>query len=202
MAFARILTDIRDVEYILYENELGKEVNGMNKENVAFSVQMTPGEVFKFTIYHSYHKLSGIVGVCLSLLALLLLVTSFSELTDQNKTVLTIVALWFTILEPLTLFGRARTQVRKNKAYQKPLHYQMNQDGITVSQDEEQQTIPWNNLMKIVETKSQYLVYSSKIHAFVFPKKALGDECRTVEDIMVYYTKDTTVKLIGRIKNK
>lgn len=202
MAFARILTDIRDVEYILYENELGKEVNGMNKENVAFSVQMTPGEVFKFTIYHSYHKLSGIVGVCLSLLALLLLVTSFSELTDQNKTVLTIVALWFTILEPLTLFGRARTQVRKNKAYQKPLHYQMNQDGITVSQDEEQQTIPWNNLMKIVETKSQYLVYSSKIHAFVFPKKALGDECRTVEDIMVHYTKDTTVKLIGRIKNK
>lgn len=174
----------------------------MNKEEIAFSVQMTHGEVFKFTIYHSYHKLSGIIGVCLSLIALFVLVTSFGELTDQNKTVLTIVALWFTVLEPLTLFCRARTQVKKNKTYQKPLAYLMNQEGITVSQDEEHQTIAWNNLMKIVETKSQYLVYSSKIHAFVFPKKALGDECETAEDIMIQYTKSTAVRLVGKIKKK
>lgn len=174
----------------------------MKTEEISFSVKMTPIEVFKFTLYHSYHKLSGLIGILLSLIALVILIVSFSELDDRNKTILTIVALWFTILEPLTLFFRARTQVKKNKAYQKPLEYLMNSEGITVSQDEQQQTIAWDKLMKIVETKTQYLVYSSRIHAFVFPKKSIGDACDIVGDIMIQYTLDTGVRLIGKIKHK
>lgn len=174
----------------------------MSKEDISFSVKMTPMEVFKFTLYHSYHKISGLIGICLSIIAFVILVTSFGELDDRNKTVLTIVALWFTVLEPLTLLFRARTQVKKNKTYQKPLEYLMNPDGITVSQDEEHQTIAWSQIMKIVETKSQYLVYSSRIHAFVFPKKSIGDACGAVEEAMLHYTKDTQVRLVGKIKNK
>lgn len=172
----------------------------MEKDEVAFSVKMTPIEIYKFTIYHSYHKVSGLIGVCLSIGALIMLIVSFNELTDRDKTVLTFVAAWFLILEPITMFFRARSQVKRNKSYQKPLDYQMNQEGITVSQGEEQQTIAWENLMKIVATKSQYLVYSSKIHAFVFPKKALGQDCEKAEAVMLKYTKGMEVRLSGKLK--
>lgn len=172
----------------------------MEKDEIAFSVQMTPMEIYKFTIYHSYHKASGLLGVCLSIAALIMLIVSFNELTDRDKTVLTFVAAWFLVLEPVTLFFRARSQVKRNKSYQKPLNYQMNQEGITVSQGEEQQTIAWENLMKIVATRSQYLVYSSKIHAFVFPKKAFGQDCEKAEIIMRKYTEGTGVRLSRRIK--
>lgn len=174
----------------------------MEKDEIAFSVQMTPMEIYKFTMYHSYHKASGLLGVCLSIAALVMLIVSFNELTDRDKTVLTFVAAWFLILEPVTLFFRARSQVKRNKSYQKPLNYQMSREGITVSQGEAQQTIVWENLMKIVETKSQYLVYSSKIHAFVFPKKALGQECEKAETIILEYTKGTGVRLSSRIKKR
>lgn len=172
----------------------------MNKDEIAFSVQMTPMEIYKFTIYHSYHKASGLLGVCLSVAALVMLIMSFGDLNDRDRTVLTFVAAWFLILEPVTMFFRARGQVKRNKSYQKPLNYQMNQEGITVSQGEEHQTITWESLMKIVETNSQYLVYSSKIHAFVFPKKALGEECKKAEEIMLENISGTGVRLAGKMK--
>lgn len=169
----------------------------MVKEKITFSVQMTVKKVYAFTMYHVYHGLSGIFGVCLSLVALINLIVSFDTLSDQNKTILTFVAAWFIILEPVVMLQRAKSQVKRNKAYQKPLNYQLDGSGITVFQDDETQTIAWEKLIKIVKTRSQYLVYSSKIHAFVFPKKDVGAECDALDAMILYYTKDTNVKRKG-----
>ena len=49
----------------------------MDKEKITFSVQMTAKEVYMFTMYHVYHGFSGILGLCLSLVALMNLVLSF-----------------------------------------------------------------------------------------------------------------------------
>lgn len=173
------------------------------KEEIQFSVQMTAGEVYQFTIYHLYHKFSGIFGVCLSLMAFIILITSFDSLTDQSRVILTLVALWFTILAPVILFFRSKGQVKRNKSYQKPLNYQLDHTGITVSQDDAKQTIEWENLMKIVETKSQFLIYSSNIHAFVFPKKAVGEKCSVLREMLIGYTEKTNVRLKGmKMKQK
>lgn len=174
----------------------------MVKEKIQFSVQMTAGEVYKFTMYHMYHGLSGIFGICTSLIAFILLLTSFDSLTEQSKAILILVAMWFVIIDPVILIFRSKSQVKRNKSYQKPLNYQLNQDGITVSQDELEQTMAWDNLMKIVETKTQFLVYSSRVHAFVFPKKAVGESCDAVREMLLQYTEGSNVRLKGMIKKK
>lgn len=171
------------------------------KEEIRFSVKMTAGEVYRFTIYHMYHKFSGIFGVGLSLVAFIMLITSFESLTDQSRVILVMIAVWFTILVPVILFFRSKGQVKRNKSYQKPLNYQLDRTGITVSQDDVEQTIAWENLMKIIETKSQFLIYSSNIHAFVFPKKAVREECAAVRGILLHYTEGTKVHFKG-IKKK
>lgn len=172
------------------------------EEKIQFSVQMTAGEVYRFTLYHLYHKFSGIFGICLSLTAFIILIASFDSLTDQSRVVLTLVALWFTILAPVILFFRSKGQVKRNKAYQKPLNYQLDCAGITVSQDDVKQTIEWENLMKIIETKSQFLIYSSNIHAFVFPKKAIGEKCSILRGMLIGYTKGTRVRFKGIKKQR
>lgn len=169
----------------------------MNEKEITFSVQMTPGEIFKFTMYHSYHKLSGIIGVLLSLAAIVILLCSFGELNDRDRTVLIIVAIWFTILEPLTLLSRARGQVKRNKTYQQPLNYKLDDSGITVSQNDAQQTIGWDNLIKIVETKTQFLVYSSRVHAFVFPKKSIGTDLSVVKELLLDYAHNFNIPIKG-----
>lgn len=174
----------------------------MNREDISFSVQMTQKELFRFTVYHNYHKISGLIGVALSLIALFILITAFGELNDRDKTVLTLVAVWFIIFEPFSLMQRAKSQIIRNKTYQKPLNYCVSAEGITVSQEEESQTLPWENIKKIVETKSQYLVYSSNIHAFIFPKSALGEDSVLAKQLMLQYTKDLGVQYSGRFRKR
>lgn len=174
----------------------------MVEEDIQFSVQMTAKEVYRFTMYHMYHGMSGIVGICMSLLAFAILITSFDTLTEQSRAILGLIAIWFIIIDPIILLFRSRGQVKRNKSYRKPLVYRLNQDGITVSQDEVEQIIAWENLMKIVETKTQFLIYSSRVYAFVFPKKAIGESCDEVREMLIQYTKGGNVRLKGKIKKR
>lgn len=172
----------------------------MEKKSIMFSVQMTVKEVYKFTFYHVYHGFSGLFGLCLSLLAFVNLLVNFSELSNMGKSLMIIVAAWYTVLEPLMMISRAKAQVKRTKAYQKPLQYCVDESGITVSQDEESNTIAWNMLAKIVETKSQFLVYSSRIHSFVLPKSMMEGQEEAMHCFVLDYTKNTNVKLKGRLR--
>ena len=170
------------------------------KKLITFSVQMTWKEIYKFTMYHTYHSFAGIFGLVLSVIALANLIISFDELSDQGKTIMTIVAAWFLIFEPIRMLARSKSQMKLSKAYKKPLDYIISEEGVTVSQDEESQTIEWSRLLKNVETKTQILVYSNRINAFIFPKECFKDQLSDVREIMVEYTKDTQVKLKGKIR--
>lgn len=165
----------------------------MEQDTISFSVQMTVKDVYRFNMYHVYHSASGLVGLLLSLLALCNLIISFDSLTDQGKTIMTIVALWFTVLEPIMVYSRAKKQVKKITSYHKPLHYKIDEQGITVSQDEESQRMEWNRLRRIVKTRQQILVYSSRVHAFIFPRVAWQDQEKKIQNLLKKYAADNGI---------
>ncbi|HCJ07147.1 MAG TPA: hypothetical protein DHV96_01915 [Lachnospiraceae bacterium] len=165
----------------------------MEQDTISFSVQMTVKDVYRFNMYHVYHSASGLVGLLLSLLALCNLIISFDSLTDQGKTIMTIVAMWFTVLEPIMVYSRAKKQVKKITSYHKPLHYKIDEQGITVSQDEESQTMEWNRLRRIVKTRQQILVYSSRVHAFIFPRVAWQDQEKKIQNLLKKYAADNGI---------
>ncbi len=174
----------------------------MERKPITFSVKMTWKEIFKFTMHHTYHSIAGIFGVLLSLFALANLIISFDKLSDQSKTIMTIVAAWFLIFEPLRMLFRSKSQMKLVKAYRKPLDYRVDEQGITVSQDEESQTIEWERLYRIIETKSQFLVYSNRINSFIFPKSSLEGQADELGNAMAEYSKDTAVRLLGGMKKR
>ena len=172
----------------------------MKDDKIAFSVQMTPKEIFRFMCYHVYSKLSGIFGVLLSMVACIILVVSFPELTDQSRTILILIAIWFLILYPVMLYTRSSGQVKRNPIYQKPLHYVIERSGITISQEENEQMVSWEQITTVVETKYQYLFYSSRIHAFIFPKEMIGVESDVFNQKVCGYIEDKQIRLKGAIK--
>ncbi len=172
----------------------------MENKPITFSVQMTAKEVYKFNLYHVYHNFSGLFGLGLSLLALLNLIINFHSLSPQARAIMTLVAAWFIVLEPNMMRGRAKTQVQRTKAYQQPLNYRIDETGITVSQNDESQTLAWSNLVKVVETKTQFLVYSSRIHSFVFPKSMMEGQENDFRAYTFFYTRDVNVQFKGKMK--
>lgn len=174
----------------------------MERDSVSFSVQMRAQDLYRFKIYHVYHGFSGVLGIFLTVLAAIMLVANFKSMDEQSRIVLVLIVAWFIVIDPLRFWLHSKGQIKQNKVYHNPLQYRIDEAGITVSQNEATQTMAWENMLKLIETKKQFIVYSSKIHAFIFPKEAVGTECDLLRKFLVSYAMDKNVKIKGFMKDK
>ena len=55
-------------------------------------------------------------------------------------------------------------------------------DGVTVEQDGQTGTIPWEAMYQIVGNKWQFILYKDRIHAFLLPK-SVAERKREAEGI-------------------
>ncbi len=156
------------------------------EEQIEFDVKMKTKDMYQFLLYHTYGRISGWFGVLLSVISIIMLVTGFDTYDDAGKMVLVVIALAFTVVNPLMLLSKAMQQVANNPTYKKPLHYAVTNEGITISQDEQSQTMSWENIKKVKQFSNVLIVYTSKVHAFVFPLDQLtgcGDALKKCIDI-------------------
>ena len=63
------------------------------------------------------------------------------------------------------------------------LHYLVDEKGFTVSQGEESANLPWDQIYKMVATKSNVLVYSTRINAYIIPREQLGEQYKDLAKI-------------------
>lgn len=76
---------------------------------------------------------------------------------------------------PVALFMKSVNQVKLNPVFQEPLHYVLDEEGITVRSGENQDSLPWEQMYKAVSTTSSVILYTNRVNACVFPKSDLGD---------------------------
>lgn len=152
------------------------------EKQIEFDVNMKTGIMYKFLLCHTYSGFGGWFGVILSLIAIFLLVTSYDSYDDAGKLILVVIALAFTVLNPLMLLSKAKQQVISNAVYKKPLHYTLTEDGIVISQEEQSETMPWDRIQKIRQFSGVLIVYTSKVHAFIFPLNQMGEQADAVKE--------------------
>lgn len=143
---------------------------------IKLKIQLTVKELFNFLIAHTYSNFSGYVGVVLSICALIAFGYSFDnpQMNPAYKFVLLITGLLFTVVQPLMLYSKAKNQVKQNEAINKPLEYTISYSGIRVACDGDYADYTWDQIMKINSTKINVLIYTSRIRAFVIPKREIG----------------------------
>ncbi len=143
-------------------------------KEVRFSVQVTVKDMYAFLMHHSYRGGSLIADAIVTFGAIGLLLAGFGK-GDPVKTVaLIFVAMLFTVIHPLQLYTKARKQVKNNEVFKEPLDYVLTEEGITLSQGEQSQSITWEDVYQVKEYKSQILVYTGRVYAFIWPKSALA----------------------------
>ena len=164
-------------------------------KEVKFSVQITVKDMFAFLMHHSYRGMSLLADAIVTFGAIGLLLAGFGK-GDPVKTVaLIFVALLFTVVHPLQLYNRARKQVKGNDVFKKPLDYVLTDEGITMSQGEETQSFTWADVYQIKEYKSQILVYTGRVYACIWPKRALV-ECEN--EVRELFKKHLSEKVAGK----
>ncbi len=152
------------------------------------SVSMRFDALFNYVLNTNYRNISGVVGIGISIFSLIFLIIKWGELTNAHKVAFAILALLFTVLNPLNLAFKTYKQLKLSPAYKTPLVYTFGDDGITVKQGEVEQLLPWKNICRIMMTGKILAIYTSRIHAFVIPLSELGDDKGKILAAVVQFT--------------
>ena len=143
------------------------------------SVNMTFPALFSYVLNTNYRSMSGILGLVLSFGAIVMLVIGWNATSGRQKAIFIIVALMFTVINPLSLAFKTFKQLKTSPSYKQPLVYTFGDNGIGVSQGEEHM-----DLM----TKYMLAVYTNRMHAFVIPLDQLGDDKGKILASVVNFT--------------
>ena len=141
--------------------------------------------MYSFLMQHTHRSFKGIFGVCISVAALAAFALSFDGNGDTTrKVILLIIGLLFTVVNPIILLIKAQQQVLLSPVYKNPLTYLFTEDGMTVSQGEQEQSLAWNAILEVRKTASVLIIYTAKNTASILAYKEMGENRQAVEEMI------------------
>lgn len=140
-----------------------------------FDIKMTFGEMYRFNLYHAYHNSQGIMSVVLTIMICVIVALTWGDIDVAYSVLYLFFAGVLLFYVPVTLWGKSKLQIEKSPIFKQPLHYVIDEEGITTSQGDASATMPWKQVYKLVSTKHAILVYGSRIRANVIPRKQIGE---------------------------
>lgn len=145
-------------------------------EEIRFQVDLSVSELYVFSMRHTYCSASGVFGLLLSFGSLAVCALRYESLDGSAKLALLIIGLLFTVVQPIMLYGKAFTQRQRNKDINATLQYCISEEGIQVSQGEQQVQVLWYDVRKMVQSKHAVYLYMSPVRAFIFPRRQCGNQ--------------------------
>ena len=129
-----------------------------------FDIKMTIRDMYRFNLYHAYHNSQGILSIVLAIMICVIAVLTWGDIDMAYSVLYLFFAGVLLLYIPVTLRGKSKLQVEKSPVFKQPLHYVIDEQGITASQ-----------VYKLVSTKHAILVYGSRIRANVIPRDQIGE---------------------------
>ena len=150
--------------------------------SIEFDVKMTSGKMYDYMLRHTFTSFSGIVG---EILGLLLVAGYFVTENPTKKWLYLVMGIVCVLYQPVALYLRAKRQVASNEVFKEPLHYLLDEKGITVSSGENSDSMEWSGIYKVISTNRSIIIYTTRVNACIFPKEDMGDK------------KDAVIKMIS-----
>lgn len=155
---------------------------------VELDVKIEAGDLYDYMLMHTYSSAAGIMGTAFGAVLILL------ALGTQRWAFIVLGALLILYL-PWTLFVKSRRQVLSNPSFQKPLHYVLDDQGLTISQGEDSVQYLWEEMHKAVSTGRSIILYTSRVNATLFPKRQIEDKKTNVIEIISTHMPPGKVKI-------
>lgn len=151
---------------------------------LSFDTNVKEKELFKFSINNMYRKITGIIWILFSVAVIFVTVYTWGNVGIEKSILMIVLAALYTVINPVLLWVRAKGQVKRNESFQKPLHYMINETGITISQDDKSDKTKWTEMWKAVKYGNLVVVYVSTIRAFIIPIKDVADKFDTLVELL------------------
>ena len=98
-------------------------------------------------------------------------------MTDATaKMLYFIIALLFTVINPLMLLTKAKAQIQRNKSLGGGLEYILSDEHLSVCLGEERADVGWDQIIRVKDNGRELLVYMTAARAYIWPKDQLGEQ--------------------------
>lgn len=155
---------------------------------VELDIMIGSGDLYDYNLRHAYNSPAGLMGSILG--AIMVIVGAAS-----GTWIFIIGGILLLVYLPWTLFIKSKQQALSNPAFKEPLHYVLDDNGITISQGEVSTTQNWDDMVKAVSTSRSIIVYTSRVNATIFPKSQLGDRKAAVIEVISTHMPPDKVKI-------
>lgn len=143
---------------------------------IEFDVKLEVKDMYRFSMYHTYTGFQGILSIVIGLFAFIYAGMTAGKVSLTYTLIYILFGVVFLIYMPVSVYMNSKRQILMSDVLKNTLHYALDEDGITTAQGEQTAQLPWKQIYKIVETKSNILVYSSRRNAYVIPQSAVIDK--------------------------
>ena len=96
---------------------------------------------------------------------------------------------------PGNLYLRSKRQISTSEVLKNALHYRIDDAGVHVSQNGQTADLEWKQIYKMVSSKNQLLIYSSRVNAYVIPKEAVQEQYQTIVGLAINHLEGYRLKL-------
>lgn len=162
---------------------------------INIKVKMTIKAMFEFLLYHNYGNLLGMLGYLLGFVCLAIGVLSLGKGDTTQILLFFFLAAMILVVNPLMLWTKAAKQVKTIAMFKEEINYEISDEGITISQKELSEKLEWDNIAKVVEVKNVYIIFISRIRAFVLTKESVGSDVQNFKDLIKSNLDERRVKL-------
>ncbi len=155
---------------------------------VELDVKITSGDLYDFLLRHSYNSISGLLGAVIGALGIIVGIS-------RQYWIYLILGVVILLYLPWTLFIKSKQQVADSPVFKEPLHYVLDENGITISQGETSTCQKWEDCLKAVSTGRSVIVYTAKNNATIFPKSQMQDKTTDVIEMISTHMPPAKVKI-------
>lgn len=156
------------------------------------TIQLKEKDLFSFNLYHSYHRIQTWLFTILGVIITILSFTTYQKVEMMYSMLYFAAGMIFIFYTPLNLRTSAKIAFRGDSPLCQAMHYRFDEKGIAVcledgKMDSEKtdavDSITWDLVFKVVETKKAILIYTSPKNASILPLEQLGDKTESLREI-------------------
>lgn len=155
---------------------------------IEFDVNMTTAKMYDYVLKHSLTSFTGIMSEAVGFF----LVIAFAISMKWAYLVVGIVIIFYL---PVELYFKAKHQVSSNEVFSKPLHYVLDDEGVTITVGENSDSMKWTDMYRATSTFRSIILYTNRVNACLFPKEDLGDKKDKVIEIISTHMKPQRVNI-------
>ena len=138
-----------------------------------FQSDVKTWDMWKLSMYHIYHSLTGVCNIIFTAAAILLFFRFWNSMEGWQAGIVMICCLLFPVIQPVVVYSRASAQV---SALPKNMEYVFNETHLHVIAGDKDSYIPWGRIRGISKEPGMIILVAEAGRGYMLTDRAMGHQ--------------------------